>query len=213
MTPDAVIKVGGSLLGDGDLRPLLSTLEELASAGHRLVVVPGGGPFADTVRHACDRHEPGENHAHWMAVLAMDQHAHLLAGLAPNIRLTRDPNEITTTLRAGRLVIVAPFAWLRATDPLPHSWDVTSDSIAAWITARLAAPRLVLLKTVDGVIGPDGELIAEVPRSALGRVREVDPWLVHALEPSTSCWILNGRHPARLRDLLRSGHTRGTWVR
>jgi 5-(aminomethyl)-3-furanmethanol phosphate kinase len=35
---------------------------------------------------------------------------------------------------------------LRVADPLPHSWDVTSDSIAAWVAGSLGARQLVLVK-------------------------------------------------------------------
>ena len=93
MMTDVVVKVGGSLLAGGSLPSLLTTLGELART-HRLVVVPGGGPFADAVRGACSLHDPGASAAHWMAILAMDQHAHLIAGLLPTARLTTGPDEI-----------------------------------------------------------------------------------------------------------------------
>ena len=55
----------------------------------------------------------------------------------------------------GRLNVLAPSAWLLRADPLPHSWDITSDSIAAWIARVLGARRLMLVKHEDGFIGPD----------------------------------------------------------
>lgn len=212
MIPDAVVKVGGSLCGGPHLRPLLATLGAQASAGRTLVVVPGGGPFADAVRLACTHHDPGEAHAHWMAVCAMEQFAHLLAGLAPGARLVHDPAGIAA-LPPGRLAILAPLAWLRSADPLPHSWEVTSDSIAAWVAARLGAPCLILLKTVDGVRDGKGETVAELPRAELCGVGEVDPFFTRSLEPTVRCWIINGRHPERVRELLERGWTRGTRVR
>ena len=39
---------------------------------------------------------------------------------------------------------------MRQRDPLPSSWDVTSDSIAAWIAAELGI-ELLVLKSVDGI--------------------------------------------------------------
>lgn len=212
MTPDAVVKVGGSLCGEPPLRPLLAMLEAQASAGRKLVVVPGGGPFADAVRDACARHDPGETHAHWMAVCAMEQYAHLLAGLAPGARLVRDPAEIAAG-PPGRLAILAPLAWLRSADPLPHSWEITSDSIAAWVAARLGAPLLILLKMVAGVRDGNGETVAELSRAKLGGVGEVDPFFARILDPSVRCWIVSGRDPERLRELLERGGTRGTRVR
>ena len=47
---------------------------------------------------------------------------------------------------AGRVPVLAPSRWLREADPLPHSWDVTSDSIAAWVAGQAGASTLVLVK-------------------------------------------------------------------
>jgi aspartokinase-like uncharacterized kinase len=212
MTVDAVLKIGGSLLGDGKLSTLLTTLGTLAET-HRLVVVPGGGPFADAVRSACSRHDPGASAAHWMAILAMDQHAQLLAGLLPAARVATDPAGIASVLAEGRLPVLAPFRWLQAEDPLPHGWHVTSDSIAAWVAARLSARRLVLLKAVEGVRAATGAVLPDVSvRSrALGGI--VDDHFAQALAPGLECWILTGCEPERLAELLRDGRATGTRLR
>jgi aspartokinase-like uncharacterized kinase len=209
---DVVVKVGGSLLAGGSLPSLLTTLGELASR-HRLVVVPGGGPFADAVRGACSLHDPGASAAHWMAVLAMDQHARLLAGLLPTARLTTGPDEIADVLTEGLLPVLSPFRWLRAVDPLPHGWHVTSDSIAAWVAARLSARRLVLLKSLEGVPGTNGDVVAETPLRSAALAGIVDEYFERAVEPGLECWVLSGREPQRLSELLREGRTRGTRLR
>ncbi len=69
--------------------------------------------------------------------------------------------------------MLAPYRWLRAEDALPHSWDVTSDSIAAWVAARVGARRLVLIKPVAG---EPGSL--------------VDPFFVRALKPGIEHLVL-----------------------
>jgi len=212
MTVDAVVKVGGSLLESGSLPSLLTALGELAGR-HRLVVVPGGGPFADAVRGACSRHDPGASAAHWMAILAMDQHAHLIAGLLPTARLTTGPDEIAKVLAEGLLPVLAPFRWLRAVDPLPHGWHVTSDSIAAWVAARLSARRLVLLKSLEGVPGTSGAVVAAAPLRSSALAGIVDEYFERAVEPGLECWVLSGREPERLGELLRDGRTRGTRLR
>ncbi len=209
MTIDAVVKVGGSLLESGSLPSLLTALAELART-HRLVVVPGGGPFADAVRGACSLHDPGASAAHWMAILAMDQHAHLLAGLQPAARLVTGPDEVARVLAEGLLPVLCPFRWLRAVDPLPHGWHVTSDSIAAWVAARLSARRLALLKSLEGVPGTSGDVVAEAPLRAATLAGIVDEYFERALEPGVECWVLSGREPQRLAELLREGRTRGT---
>jgi 5-(aminomethyl)-3-furanmethanol phosphate kinase len=207
-----VVKVGGSLLTGESLPSLLTTLGELART-YRLVVVPGGGPLADAVRRTCSLHDPGASAAHWMAILAMDQHAHLLAGLLPTARLTTGPDEIASVQDEGLLPVLSPFRWLRAVDPLPHGWHVTSDSISAWVAARLSARRLVLLKSLPGVPGASGDVLPEVPLSSPALAGIVDGYFERAVEPGLECWVLSGHEPQRLCELLREGRTRGTRLR
>lgn len=151
MTPrvDTIVKVGGALLRTpGALDAVMRSLENAVARAESLAVVPGGGPFADAVRMVDASLDIGPDAAHWMAILAMDQHALLMASRTPHARLVEHPAEITGALAHGRLPVVTPYRWLRARDPLPHSWDVTSDSIAAWIAGELQARRLVLVKPV-----------------------------------------------------------------
>ncbi len=209
MSVDAVVKLGGSLLPDPQLTNLMRALVEVAKT-RGLVIVPGGGSLADAVRDACEQQEPGEAAAHWMAILAMDQFAHLLAGLAPAARLTKDAREIATVVGQGRLVILAPFAWLRSEDPLPHGWHVTSDSLSAWLAGQLRARRLVLLKSVEGVADAHDVLLAETDVGAAVKAKVVDGYFAQALPRDLECWIVDGRHPARVAALLSEERTRGT---
>jgi aspartokinase-like uncharacterized kinase len=114
--------------------------------------VPGGGPFADIVRDIDRKYAVGDHAAHWMAVLAMDQHAHLLVSQIPRAPLVESLAQVESVLDAGGLPVLAPYRWLRAADPLPHSWDVTSDSIAACVAEACGASELVLLKAVSGPV-------------------------------------------------------------
>jgi 5-(aminomethyl)-3-furanmethanol phosphate kinase len=210
--PDWVIKVGGSL----GARParLRRLMEILAGAARRhwLVVVPGGGSFADAVRRADRRFALGDSPAHWMAILAMDQYGYLLARLAPGAALVRSRRE----LLPGRLNVLAPSAWLLRADPLPHSWDVTSDSIAAWIAGILGARRLMLVKHEDGFIGPD-----RGPASMAPHVRQivldafadaVDRYFARALDPAIGCWFARGHLPHRIARLIETGGTQSAEV-
>ncbi|HEX6808823.1 MAG TPA: hypothetical protein VF118_12605 [Gemmatimonadaceae bacterium] len=148
---DTVVKIGGALLAaPGPLDSVVRALESAVARGDGVAVVPGGGPFADAVRHVDAALGIGPDAAHWMAILAMDQHALLIASRTRHARVVEHPAEITGALVHGRLPVLAPYRWLRARDPLPHSWDVTSDSIAAWVAGELEARRLVLVKPVVG---------------------------------------------------------------
>lgn len=149
-----VIKIGGGLLGvPGALESVCATV---GAMGRReaIVVVPGGGPFADVVRELDRLAGLSADTAHWMAILAMDQYAHLLAERIDGATLVEESGAIAGELAAGRVVVLAPSRWLRAADPLPHSWDATSDSVAAFVAGALDASRLVLVKPAG--VGREG---------------------------------------------------------
>jgi len=162
---EIVVKVGGALLAQSDdFDAVLDTIGA-AARDRRLLVVPGGGPFADAVRDVDRRLQLADETAHWMAVLAMDQYAHLLADRLARGVLVADRAAIADALDAGHVPVLAPFAWLRRVDPLPHSWDVTSDSIAAWVAGELGAQRLVLIKPPGAVPGAADLVDAHFARS------------------------------------------------
>ena len=143
---EAVVKIGGSLLSLSDaLPPTLAALERIA-ATRAILIVPGGGPFADVVRAASTNHDLSDDDAHWMAILGMEQFALMLATRIRNAELVSRRGEIARALARGKIPVLAPYRWLREADPLPHSWDVTSDSIAAWVATQVHAPRLILIK-------------------------------------------------------------------
>jgi aspartokinase-like uncharacterized kinase len=121
-----------------------------AAAQRRLVVIPGGGPFANLVREFDRAHGLSPSAAHWMAILGMDQYARALADYTPRARVVDDQAGILGALDGGRVPILAPFRWLSAADELPHSWEVTSDSLAAYLATLLGADELVLVKPVGG---------------------------------------------------------------
>jgi probable H4MPT-linked C1 transfer pathway protein len=155
---DFVVKIGGGLLSNPrHLDPVLSAVCAAART-HRLLVIPGGGPFADTVRSLDRQLVLSDDAAHWMAVLAMDQYAHLIAARLNRAAFSETPREIARALDCGKVPVLAPSRWLRDEDPLPHAWDVTSDSIAAWVAGRVGASQLVLVKP-SGVRPSGGELV------------------------------------------------------
>ena len=149
MRIETVVKLGGGLLAHVEhFDAALATIGVAATSRH-LLIVPGGGPFADAVRDADRRLGLTDAAAHWMAVLAMDQYAHLIAGKLARAVVVAETREIADALSAqpnGHIPVLAPYRWLREADPLPHSWDATSDSIAAWVAGRVGARRLVLVK-------------------------------------------------------------------
>lgn len=138
-----VVKLGGSLHDS----PLLTDwLEALARAGGRVVLVPGGGPFADTVRAAQGRLEFSDATAHRMALLAMEQYGLLLCDLNPGLRPAASPQAITDIVARGLTPVWLPAAMCRGVWDIPENWSVTSDSLAAWLAHHLGAESLALVK-------------------------------------------------------------------
>jgi aspartokinase-like uncharacterized kinase len=209
-----VVKVGGGLgrgVGDDALRALCATVGDLG-ARHPLLVVPGGAHFADAVREADRRFRLPAATSHRMAVLGMEQFGWLLSELIPGAQRCA---ELARPV-AGRPSVLLP-ARLEL-DALPASWQVTSDSIAAWVAGQVGAGRLVLVKEVDGLFADwpaRADLLPRLTVAELAALRPggVDEYLPTVLErASFETWVISGRDPQRLAELLDSGATAGTRI-
>jgi len=187
-----VVKVGGGLLSKAGAFDLVTEALTAFSPRRRLVIVPGGGPFADAVRTMFRRIKIGDDAAHWMAVLGMDQYAHVLTSRLPGAVLVEQQAEVAAARQAGRLPVLAPYRWVRAADPLPHTWEITSDSIAAWIAGMLGARRIVLIKPAGGD-----------PRKL------VDPLFIRTLPPAVEHFIITADDLGQLDVALDEGRDRG----
>jgi 5-(aminomethyl)-3-furanmethanol phosphate kinase len=212
-----VVKVGGGLgrdAGEDALRALCRILGELGER-HALLVVPGGGPFADAVREADRRFGLRATTSHRMAILGMEQFGWLLSDLIPGAERCADLAQ-AGGLADGRTTVLLPARL--ALDALPASWQVTSDSIAAWVAGQVGADRLVLLKEVDGLFAEwpaRGQPLARLTVAELAALRPggVDAYLPTALErASFETWVIGGRDPERVVKLFESGTTVGTWI-
>jgi 5-(aminomethyl)-3-furanmethanol phosphate kinase len=119
--------------------------------------VPGGGPFAEAVRVAQPKMGFDDRAAHEMALLAMEQYGCALASLGAGWRLAASAAAILDVLREGGVPVWSPTPMLRDANDVPWSWDVTSDSLAAWLAGRIGAKRVLLVKQLEP---PPGRLRA-----------------------------------------------------
>jgi aspartokinase-like uncharacterized kinase len=168
-----VIKIGGGLAAVPGALDRVCRAVAVAGCDHRILVVPGGGRFADTVREFDRTIGVSPDAAHWMAILAMDQYAHVLADRIRGATLIEEAGALLQALSPSGVAVLAPSRWMRSADVLPHSWEVTSDSIAAFVAGALDAARLILIKPATELSDPVDPyfattLPAGMPYSILG---------------------------------------------
>jgi aspartokinase-like uncharacterized kinase len=138
-----IVKLGGSLYQATELQHWLTALKKL-SQQQNIIIVPGGGPFADQVRNAQQLHGFNDSYAHHMAILAMSQFGILLSGLLPNCLTFSFPTKHTAADHP--LSIWLPDKQLLDQPNLAQNWDITSDSLALWLAQQCRADKLTLIK-------------------------------------------------------------------
>lgn len=140
-----IIKIGGSLLGSPELSRWLEVLVKF-SKGH-VIIVPGGGLFADAVREAQKLTNASDAVAHQLALLAMDQFGLLLAGMNDGLVTASSELEIAERGWQHRAMVWLPSQMILADQSIPQNWQVTSDSLSAWLANKLGAEQLILVKS------------------------------------------------------------------
>jgi dihydroneopterin aldolase len=143
--PLTVVKLGGSFAFSPHLKDWLDAIA--TCAGH-VVLVPGGGPFADAVRAAQRDMGFDDRAAHRMALLAMEQYAGALANFCAQMLPADSTAAIRRALRERKVPVWCPARMVLAAEDVPWSWDATSDSLAAWLAGRLGAKRVLLVKQI-----------------------------------------------------------------
>jgi len=141
-----VVKLGGSLSQSDALIKCLNSVEQNYQ-GRAVVIVPGGGAFADQVRLAQHRWQFDDKTAHGMAILAMQQMALLIKGLKDDFSIARSVTDIRKQLLQQQIVIWSPDIVELECAAIQASWDITSDSLAAWLAKALSATELILVKS------------------------------------------------------------------
>jgi hypothetical protein len=167
MRKTALVKIGGSILKNKEA--ITSTISQLTALQNKMkgfrniIIIPGGGSYANLIRYIDKRLKIGDIMAHWEAILCMDKNAEDLHKQFPSTLLCEEFSELSEKIKENvkdsQLIIFKPFKYLYETDRLPHSWKVTSDSIALHIAFELALEKCFLIKNVDGIIDREGKVI------------------------------------------------------
>ncbi|PKO46159.1 MAG: uridylate kinase [Betaproteobacteria bacterium HGW-Betaproteobacteria-22] len=140
-----VVKLGGSLLGAPALLHWLETLIKISDG--KVLIVPGGGVFADAVRQAQQRSHVDDAVAHTLALMAMDQFGLLLAGMHPQLTTASSELEIAERGWQHRAIVWLPSKMVLADESVPKNWQITSDSLSAWLANKISAEQLILVKS------------------------------------------------------------------
>jgi aspartokinase-like uncharacterized kinase len=156
-TAALVVKVGGSLYDLPDLGERLRRWVAQQPA-RRVLLFPGGGATTDAVRDLDRRHGLGEERSHWLALRTLTVNAHFLAALLPAAVVT-ELSDCAAVWERGLVAVADPHPLAVADEgrsgQLPHTWDVSSDALAARAALLLGAGELVLLKSVGGPAASD----------------------------------------------------------
>ncbi len=190
-----IVKVGGSVA---------DRLAEVVDAlrGTNAIVVPGGWRFADLVRELRIGDEP----SHWMAIAAMNMYGYYISdhGL-PLV----EPENFDELMECERPAVVLPYVLLRKHDELPHSWDVTSDSISVWLAVKLGEE--VVKVTASGGLILDGRIVERIEASKLvGKETVIDKYAPTLLKNHGVDMFVCGVE--ELKKYILSGRAIGTLI-
>ena len=153
-----VIKIGGSLEAAPGLPALLALLADYRHSG--IILVPGGGRFADRVRAEQREKSMDDATAHCLAIRAMEHYATVLCGMEPRLYPIAKLSEISGARGASTVPVWLPADLLAGEPGIPANWQVTSDSLALWFAAKVKAEALILIKSVPNKTNNATELAA-----------------------------------------------------
>lgn len=146
-----VIKVGGSLL---TLKALIRELDEFLDhvGTHQVVLLTGGGLAVKSLRNMKGKARLPEEQAHWQCIRLMSDLTRSLSEQLPNSVAVKTWDEVEAAWKSDRYPCFMVESFLRTDEEnknhLPHSWDVSSDSIAAHLATKYKA-NLILLKACE----------------------------------------------------------------
>jgi aspartokinase-like uncharacterized kinase len=205
-----VVKLGGS---HAFSERLADWVAAIAGCAGDVVVVPGGGPFADAVREAQPRIGFDDDAAHHMALLAMAQYGCALASLNGTLVCADSVDAIARALDARQVPVWMPSRMALAAADIPSSWDVTSDSLAAWLAGRLGARQLLLVKHVSLGAATISSLGATVSSPELITRGIVDPAFAEFLQAANvPAAVLGPADHTLLAEIIKRGSAAGTRI-
>lgn len=198
-----VVKIGGSLFPNY----AIDLAKKLKSTNSCIIL--GGGEFANLIRKYNDEQHFSEEINHWTAIDCMDIIAKLVNDKVESAKLAYSIEEINQISNEGFTPIFIVSEFLKKEDPFECSWDVTSDSIAAYV-AHLLNANLLIVTNVNGIYTQEPKesgstFISKIDAKTLLTFPEtsVDVMLPSLLlKFGTNCYVVNGKYPERVLSLI-----------
>lgn len=205
---DAFFKLGGSLFNNLDnLKRVAEALLDI-SKDHRIVIFPGGGPIDKLIERFNTESPLSPEIPHHACALAQDQSGLIFSNFSEKFAPIADFENLRNILDSGRIPLLLPSKLILSLGIFEKTFDISSDSIGAFFASFLEADRYILLKSIDGIRKPgdDNSIYKEMNARDLQGGDEVDVVLPRLIiETKQKCWIINGLHPQRIRDVM-EGH-------
>lgn len=199
-----VVKIGGSLASDEFLACWLDSLS--CYGGGEVVIVPGGGPFAEQARISQQFWHIDDSAVHVMALLGMDQYGLMMSGIRNDLVPVESETDIFRVLKNAGVPIWLPTFMVTREENIEHSWDVTSDSLAAWLASKIGAKRLLLVKSVN--LGERKISAEELSRQGIVDMAFPD----YLRQGKFISMIVQREHYKLIPQMLNSGTTAGAQV-
>jgi len=191
-----LIKVGGSLTYFA--KYLLNELKIFCSENNnKILIIPGGGAFANVVRELNEKTDLNNSGSHKLATMCMDLTGIYFSEIS-GIKTADNLYEAKKILKDDNIVILLPSKIVLSTDELPHSWDITSDSIAVYTAKLLNLNNIIIATDVDGIYTnyPEGKLLNTINAKSIKDFTSVDSYLPKLLlKHNIECFVVNGKHP------------------
>lgn len=200
---DYVIKIGGSLFPDYAIE-LVKQLE-----GTNTLIILGGGEFANLIRKYDEELEFSPKVSHQTAIEAMGILAQLVDDKVQCSRLVYSIDQAIDVSDKGYIPILIVDEILKKDDPFKYSWDVTSDSISAYV-ANLLNANLLIVTNVNGIYTrePKEEGSKFIDIIDAKKLLTFDESSIDLMLPSlliefgTNCYVVNGMYPERVLSLI-----------
>jgi aspartokinase-like uncharacterized kinase len=216
----AIFKIGGKILENSkNIESTISQLTQLYEENilQKILLIPGGGSYANFIRTVDEELKLGDGLAHWMAVYSMNYNGIELNRKYPKLECIEELKPFQDAQKM--FCIFLPYNYLRNHDTLPHSWDVTSDSIALYVANELNLNQCFLIKDVEGIYSINKELIKKITTLQYGELKRsgrlaeiglnqdnlkkskpIDSYLLTLIDKyKISCILLNGAlHKSRI---------------